>query len=75
MAVQTGQAQILVTLSPCVEAGFVFVIVNAVALLATCLCFGKGHIPKQFVYVAVAIYAIYLVTAISLQFSRHDGFN
>lgn len=73
LAAETGQTRIDVTLSPSVEAGFVFVAVNAVALLVTCQCFGNGRIPKQFGYAALAIYATYLITAITLQYSTPDG--
>ena len=35
------------------------------------LGFGKGHIPKQFGYLAFTVYTIYLVTSISLQYSKY----
>jgi solute carrier family 24 (sodium/potassium/calcium exchanger), member 6 len=70
LAAQTGKAETEVSLSPSVVTGFVFIAVNAVALLGTGLVFGKGHIPYQFGYLALVVYTIYLVTSISLQYSK-----
>lgn len=71
LAMESGQVQTEVSLSSSVVTGFVFIALNAVALLGTCLCFGKGHIPKEFGYLALAIYTIYLVASISIQYSKY----
>lgn len=69
LAVETGKAETNVSLSSSVVTGFVCIAFNAVALLGTGLSFGKGSIPKEFGHLALAIYGIYLVTSISLQYA------
>lgn len=71
LAAQTGNSEAAVSLSPSVITGFVFIVFNGFALLVIGLGFGKGHIPKQFGYLAPTVYAIYLVTSISLQYSKY----
>lgn len=71
LAAQTGKATTEVKLSPSVTCGFVFIILNAVALMVAGLGFGQGRIPKKFGYVALVVYAIYVVTSISLQYSKY----
>lgn len=71
LAAQSGNVEAEVALSPSVITGFVFILLNAVALLVTGLGFGKGRIPKQFGYLALTVYSVYLVTSISLQYSKY----
>jgi sodium/potassium/calcium exchanger 6 len=70
-AAQTGNTEFEVSLSPSVVTGFVFIVINAVAILTTGLVLGQGRIPTKFGYLALAIYTIYVVTSISLQYSKY----
>ena len=75
LAAQTGNITADVTLSPSVVTGFVFIAINGISLLAIGLGFGKGRIPKQFGYLALVIYSIYLIVSISLQYSKSNDSN
>ena len=71
LAAQTGNVETEVALSPSVITGFVFIAVNGAAFLGTGLWLGKGRIPKEFGFLALVVYSIYLVTSISLQYSKY----
>ena len=76
LAAQTGNITTNVTLSPSVVTGFVFIAVNGILLLTIGLGFGRGRIPKQFGYLALVVYLLYLIVSISLQYSKsNDGNN
>jgi sodium/potassium/calcium exchanger 6 len=71
LAAKTGNPESAVALSAPIVAGFVFVIVNCAAIVFTGIVLGKGRIETYYGYIAIAIYAIYVVTSISLQFSKY----
>ena len=68
LAAKTGNAEASVSLSPSIVTGFVFLIANAGAILATGLTFGNGRINKTYGYVALSLYSIYLISSITLQY-------
>jgi len=65
---QTGEAESQVSLSAPILAGFVFIVLNCVTILAIGIFVGKGRIETSYGYVAVTLYAIYIVTSITLEF-------
>ena len=75
LATQTTNATTEVTLSPSVVTGFVFIAINGISLVTIGLGFGKGRIPKQFGYLALVVYSIYLIVSISLQYSTTNENN
>ena len=70
LAAQTRNITTDVTLSPSVVTGFVFIAINGISLLIIGLGFGKGRIPKQFGYLALVVYSVYLIVSITLQYSK-----
>jgi len=64
---ETGELSTAVQLSPSINVGFGFLAVNCILVLVAGLVYNRGHIPKGYGYVAVALYAIYVVTSIALQ--------
>jgi sodium/potassium/calcium exchanger 6 len=71
LAGKTGNAEAAVSLSPSVVTGFLFIVVNTGTILTTGLLLGKGKIPKKYGYIALTLYSLYLVTSISLQYSKY----
>jgi len=71
LAAQTGNAEASVVLSPSVVTGFLFIIANAVTILTTGLLVGKGRIPQKYGYIALTLYTIYVVSSITLQYSKY----
>jgi solute carrier family 24 (sodium/potassium/calcium exchanger), member 6 len=67
LAAITGQATNEVSVSPSIITGFVFIIINCIAMLAVGLT--HGRIPKHFGYGALALYFAYVATSIALQYS------
>jgi sodium/potassium/calcium exchanger 6 len=73
LAAQTGKSSISVSVSTPIMSGFIFIIVNCICILLTGIVLGKGRIETYYGYIAVAIYTIYLITSISLEFSKYGG--
>jgi sodium/potassium/calcium exchanger 6 len=71
LAAQTGKVEAAVSLSPSVVTGFLFIIVNTGTIIFTGLLLGQGKIPVKYGYIALTLYTIYLVTSISLQYSKY----
>jgi sodium/potassium/calcium exchanger 6 len=71
LAAATGNARTEVSLSPSVLTGFLFVALNSVAILGTGLWWGNGRIPKHYGYGALVLYSIYIITSISVQYSKY----
>jgi sodium/potassium/calcium exchanger 6 len=65
---QTGKHESSVALSAPIVTGFIFVVVNCVAILVTGTVVGKGMIQPYYGYIAVGLYGIYVVTSIALEF-------
>lgn len=61
-----------VELSPAIEVGFIFLIVNCLLVLVSGILINRGHIPKGYGYVAVALYVIYVIASLYLQFSGNE---
>lgn len=59
-----------VKLSASVVTGFVFLALNSATILGTGLFFGQGRIPKNYGYIALSLYSVYLVSAVGLQYSK-----
>ncbi|KAG7353933.1 sodium/calcium exchanger protein [Nitzschia inconspicua] len=64
---QTGKQETSVQLSAPIITGFVFVVINCVAILFVGMTLGKGRIEPCYGYIAVGLYAIYVVTSIALE--------
>jgi len=71
LAAETGVHERAVSLSPSVLTGFLFVGLNAACILSAGLAFGKGRIHKRFGYVSMALYSVYVISSISLQYSKY----
>jgi len=65
---QTGKEYSAVSLSPPIVSGFVFIILNCATILVVGTFIGKGRIETYYGYVAVTLYAIYVVTSVTLEF-------
>jgi solute carrier family 24 (sodium/potassium/calcium exchanger), member 6 len=75
LAAKTGNSSVAVHVSSSVSTGFIFLIVNAFCILYTGIIYGKGFIPFQYGYVALLIYSVYVITSISLQYTKEDEDN
>lgn len=67
----TGQAEKEVVMTPAVLTGIIFVIVNTLLILVVGIFVCNGRIPKQYGYLALALYMIYVVTSVCLEFSKY----
>jgi len=65
---QTGTEESTASLSAPIVTGFVFIILNCVTILIVGIFVGKGRIETSYGYVAVMLYAIYVITSITLEF-------
>ena len=65
-AAKTGETSFSVSLPSSVTIGFVFIVLNALLVLAVGL--PRGRIVKEYGYVALGLYAVYVVTGISWQY-------
>lgn len=73
LAAKTGKAEREVSLSPSVMCGFLFVAINTISILTAGLCVGKGRIGKTYGYVSLILYAIYVISSITLQYSKYGN--
>jgi Ca2+/Na+ antiporter len=71
LAVETGNHEMNVTLSPSIAIGFLFIIINTLMLAIVGSCCNPGQIPKRFGYVMIALYSVYVILSIILQFSKY----
>jgi sodium/potassium/calcium exchanger 6 len=71
LAAQTGNPDATVALSPPIITGFVFVLVNCASILIIGIIISNGRIESYYGYVATVLYVIYIVTSITLQFSKY----
>jgi Ca2+/Na+ antiporter len=71
LAVETGNPEMSVTLTPSIAIGFFFIIINTLMLATVGSCFNPGQIPKRFGYVMISLYTVYVILSILLQFSKY----
>jgi sodium/potassium/calcium exchanger 6 len=57
-----------VKLTPSIKVGLLFLAINLLLVLISGLLVNKGHIPGGYGYVALALYTVYIITSISLQY-------
>jgi len=69
----TGEPYKAVTLTPSIETGFFFLLCNCVLLIASGVVVNKGRIPSGYGYAALALYLVYVVTSLVLQFTGFGG--
>mmetsp|Transcript_50394 Transcript_50394/g.56229 ORF Transcript_50394/g.56229 Transcript_50394/m.56229 type:complete len:123 (+) Transcript_50394:1940-2308(+) len=65
---KTGKEESVVSLSAPIVSGFIFIAVNCITILVIGCFIGKGRIETYYGYVAVTLYAIYVITSITLEF-------
>jgi sodium/potassium/calcium exchanger 6 len=71
LAAQTGNSSTTVSVGAPVMTGFIFIILNCIAILVTGIFLGKGRIESYYGYIAVGLYTVYVIASISLQFSKY----
>ena len=64
-----GARSVAVTLPPSLLVGFLFLVLNCVAVLAVGIVH-KGRIPRSFGYAGFALYAAYLAVSVALSFTE-----
>ena len=64
----TGSDEIEVTTDPSITTGFIFTLINCIALIVTGVFLGGGFIPERFGYLSLAIYGLYVIVSLYLQF-------
>lgn len=67
----TGVADKEVIMTPAVLTGIIFVMVNSVLIIVAGVFINNGRIPKQYGYVALGLYMVYVVTSVCLEFSKY----
>lgn len=67
----TGENNHEVKLTGSIVSGLVFVMLNCACMIGVGVFVGQGTIPKQHGYLALAIYGVYVVTSIAVQYSGH----
>ena len=65
---ETGKNESSVSLSAPSITGFIFVILNCCVILMTGILVGKGRIEPYYGYIALTLYAVYVITSIALEF-------
>lgn len=73
LASKTGIAEAAVTVSAPIATGFIFVMLNCISILVVGVLFSKGRIETSYGYLALGMYATYVIVSISLQFSKYGG--
>lgn len=58
-----------VDLSPPIAVGFIFLLCNCVLVLLGGLVWNRGRIPKGYGYIALALYVLYVIISVWLQFA------
>lgn len=71
----TGAEFTEVQLTAPITVGFIFLVCNCVLVLVGGLLWNRGHIPKGYGYIALALYLLYVVLSIYLQFHQDGGDN
>jgi sodium/potassium/calcium exchanger 6 len=73
LASKTGIQEAEVTVSAPIMTGFVFVILNCLSILFVGIVMSKGRIETTYGYLALGLYATYVIVSISLEFSKYGG--
>ena len=60
-----------VNMTPPITIGFIFLAINCSLVLFSGLIWNRGHIPKEYGYIALTLYVIYVILSVWLQF--HDN--
>jgi len=68
LANKSGVSSVSITFGPAIWAGLAFMLLNCVMILAAGLVRGEGFIPKEYAYLSLAIYVVYLLTCLGLEF-------
>jgi solute carrier family 24 (sodium/potassium/calcium exchanger), member 6 len=69
LAAITGNTEHAVELSGSVKSGFIFVMINCATIIGVGIFVGQGSIPKFHGYLALTIYAVYVITSVVLQYT------
>ena len=69
LSARSGQGVFQVSIDSSVAVGFLFIAINSAVIIAFGLFFGGGTIPKNYGYVALALYSLYLISALVLQYA------
>jgi len=72
LASQTGEVEKEVELTPSIDNGFIFLIINCLMVIVTGTVITQGRIPPRFGYYAGTLYMIYLVVSLTLHFEGLD---
>jgi Ca2+/Na+ antiporter len=64
---------IYVSLTPDISTGFVFCFANCILILLSGLAFNKGVIPAGYGYLAIGMYAVYVVTSLVLNYALPES--
>ena len=64
--VQDSDELIAVELNNPLRLGFLFSVINGLLVITCGLVIGKGHLPKTYCYVAMALYAAYVAASLTL---------
>lgn len=73
LASKTGVPEAAVSVSAPIVTGFIFVILNCIMIVVTGVVLCKGRIETSYGYVALGLYATYVIVSISLQFSKYGS--
>ena len=68
LANKSGVSSVSIEFGPAIWAGLAFMFLNCVMILAAGLVRGEGFIPKEYAYLSLAIYVVYLLTCLGLEF-------
>ncbi len=64
----TGQDEAEVNMSPTIAVGFIFLAFNCILVLFSGIVWNRGQIPKEYGYIALTLYVIYVILSVWLQF-------
>ena len=63
----TGQDETEVEMTAPITVGFVFLACNCIMVLFAGLIWNRGHIPKEYGYIALTLYVSYIIISVWLQ--------
>jgi Ca2+/Na+ antiporter len=68
-----GQEYAEVEMSAPISVGFLFLLANCVLVLAGGLIWNSGHIPQGYGYIALALYVVYIISSVWLEFTSGNN--